>query len=145
MEDLVLLGTFVSSPLLPKKCVRDIFNLFKTSRKVFIFKLTKKEQKLEELQDFLLTFNLKIDEKDEALEGFKTKYKNTIQLHRKKETNTLYTINSLNEIVKAQHGKVGKELKVDWTQHRDCCIVLSKENNLKILPINLVDIFVLNS
>ena len=40
---------------------------------------------------------------------------NTILVHRKKETNTLYTINALNELIKSlNRGVVDINYRVDW-------------------------------
>lgn len=51
---------------------------------------------------------------------------NTISLHRKKETNTLYTLNALNEIVKLQNnGKEDSNFSVDWSDYKNC-ILLTK-------------------
>ena len=40
---------------------------------------------------------------------------NTILLHRKKETNTLYTINAVNHIIKdANNGILDKSYRLQW-------------------------------
>ena len=58
---------------------------------------------------------------------------NTILVHRKKDTNTLYTINALNELIKRLHGGVvDTRYKIDW-QHYKNCILLTQHNELKQL------------
>lgn len=58
---------------------------------------------------------------------------NTILLHRKKESNTLYTINALNELIKKlNNGVVDINYKVDWNHYRNC-ILLTQHNSLKQL------------
>lgn len=58
---------------------------------------------------------------------------NTILLHRKKESNTLYTINALNELIKKlNNGVVDVNYKVDWNHYRNC-ILLTQHNSLKQL------------
>jgi hypothetical protein len=58
---------------------------------------------------------------------------NTILVHRKKETNTLYSLNALNEVIKRlNNGVVDKNFKVDW-QHYKNCILLTNHNELKQL------------
>jgi len=58
---------------------------------------------------------------------------NTILVHRKKETNTLYTINALNTLIKALNGGVvDPKFKVDW-QHYKNCILLTQGNELRQL------------
>jgi len=56
---------------------------------------------------------------------------NTILVHRKKETNTLYTINALNTLIKSINGGVlDTSYKVDWTDYRNC-VLLTKGPELK--------------
>ena len=58
---------------------------------------------------------------------------NTILVHRKKETNTLYTINALNTLIKAlNNGVVDPKYRIDW-QHYKNCILLTQGNELKQL------------
>ena len=58
---------------------------------------------------------------------------NTILVHRKKETNTLYTINALNDLIKKLNGGVvDTNFRVDW-QHYKNCILLTNHNELKQL------------
>ena len=58
---------------------------------------------------------------------------NTILVHRKKETNTLYTINALNELIKSLNGGVvNTKFPIDWQHYRNC-ILLTQHNDLKQL------------
>jgi hypothetical protein len=58
---------------------------------------------------------------------------NTILVHRKKDTNTLYTINALNELIKGLNGGVvDPKYRVDW-QHYKNCILLTQHNEIKQL------------
>ena len=58
---------------------------------------------------------------------------NTILVHRKKESNTLYTINALNELIKKLNGGVvDTNYKVDWQHYRNC-ILLTQHNELNQL------------
>lgn len=58
---------------------------------------------------------------------------NTILVHRKKETNSLYTINALNELIKRLNGGVvDVSYKVNWQHYRNC-ILLTQHNELKQL------------
>ena len=44
---------------------------------------------------------------------------NTILVHRKKQTNTLYTINALNEVIRyLNNGILDTTYQVDWTRFR---------------------------
>ena len=59
--------------------------------------------------------------------------KDTILVHRKKQSNTLYTINALNELVKELNGGVAdKNFSVDWDQFKNCIIVTNTEGTKRI-------------
>jgi len=65
---------------------------------------------------------------------------NTILVHRKKESNTLYTINALNELIKKlNEGVVDINYKVNW-QHYKNCILLTQHNELKQLNTKIYSI-----
>ena len=58
---------------------------------------------------------------------------NTILVHRKKESNTLYTINALNELIKKLNGGVvDTKYQVDWQHYRNC-VLLTQHNELSQL------------
>ena len=58
---------------------------------------------------------------------------NTILVHRKKESNTLYTINALNELIKKLNGGVvDTNFKIDWQHYRNC-VLLTQHNDLNQL------------
>ena len=58
---------------------------------------------------------------------------NTILVHRKKESNTLYTINALNELIKKLNGGVvDSSYQVNW-QHYKNCILMTQHNELNQL------------
>jgi len=58
---------------------------------------------------------------------------NTILVHRKKESNTLYTINALNELIKKLNGGVvDTKYRIDWQHYRNC-VLLTQHNELNQL------------
>ena len=58
----------------------------------------------------------------------------TILVHRKKETNTLYTINAMNIIIKMNNnGVLDKTHQVDWELYKNS-ILLSNDDELNKLP-----------
>ena len=58
---------------------------------------------------------------------------NTILVHRKKETNSLYTINALNQLIKSLNGGVvDDKFSINWQHYRNC-ILLTQHNELKQL------------
>ena len=65
---------------------------------------------------------------------------NTILVHRKKETNTLYTINALNELIKSlNEGIVDTNFRINW-QHYKNTILLTQQGDLKLLRTKIYDI-----
>jgi|TARA_R100000742_G_C4278388_1_gene101127 hypothetical protein len=67
---------------------------------------------------------------------------NTILVHRKKESNTLYTINALNELIKKLNGGVvDTTYQVDWQHYRNC-ILLTQHNELNQLNTKIHKIIV---
>ena len=65
---------------------------------------------------------------------------NTILVHRKKESNTLYTINALNTLIKQLNGGVlDTTYKINWTDFRNC-ILLTKGPDLKRINTKLYKI-----
>jgi hypothetical protein len=65
---------------------------------------------------------------------------NTILVHRKKESNTLYTINALNELIKKLNGGVvDTRFPVNW-QHYKNCILLTQHNEIKQLNTKIYQI-----
>lgn len=65
---------------------------------------------------------------------------NTILVHRKKQTNTLYTINALNElIIELNNGILNKNFMINWNDYKNC-IMLTKDNNLQIIRTSLLEI-----
>jgi len=56
---------------------------------------------------------------------------NTILVHRKKESNTLYTINALNTLIKELNGgHLDTSYRVNWNDYSNC-ILLTKGPELK--------------
>lgn len=78
-------------------------------------------------EEFLCTYNIEV-------QGNTTKVlPNTILLHRKKETNTLYTINSLNLLIKTlNEGVLDTSFRINWPDYRNT-VLLSQGEELKKL------------
>jgi len=65
---------------------------------------------------------------------------NTILVHRKKQTNTLYTINALNEVIKyLNDGILDTTYQVDWTRFRNC-LLLTRPGGFKKVRTRLKNI-----
>lgn len=95
--------------------------------KIFIFA---NENNLRELY---LTFNV---EKGEQI----NRYKGTISIHRKKQTNTLYTLNAMNKLIADENGGVfDKSFQLNWDLYKNS-IILTNEIGVKIVPLKLFSI-----
>ena len=78
--------------------------------------------------ELICTYN--IDKNDDV--DF-NKVKNTISLHRKKITNTLYTINALNEIIMdINNGILDTSYQVPWDIYKNMILISNKEGLSKI-------------
>ena len=71
----------------------------------------------------MLTYN--VDMNNSAKESM---VDNTILVHRKKQTNTLYTINALNELIKSlNNGVIDKSFAVNWNDYRNCILLIQTD------------------
>lgn len=58
---------------------------------------------------------------------------NTILVHRKKESNTLYTINALNDLIrKLNNGEIDPTFKIEWQNYKNC-VLLTQQGEVKQL------------
>jgi len=122
MNKTVLLASFVR-----KKDIDKSLNMLKNkeilNEKVFVLKDASDEDK------FILTYNIMIEEGSRI--DFDYYIKGTISLHRKRETNTLYTLNSLNQlIILENNGVLDKSFPIDWEKYKNCMLIISNNNNL---------------
>lgn len=96
--------------------------------KIFIFA---NENNLRELY---LTFNVEKREQN-------NRYKGTISVHRKKQTNTLYTLNAMNKLIEDENnGVFDKSFQLNWDLYKNS-IILTNEIGVKIVPLKLFSIF----
>ncbi len=85
-------------------------------------------------------FVLSIQDSPELICSFNVEKGNTrkqlpaaMLVHRKKETNTMYTINSLNALIRQENnGVLDTKFSVDWTKYANALLVTSN-NELKVL------------
>ena len=76
--------------------------------------------------EYTITYNVEQENVSEIPE-------NTILVHRKKESNTLYTINTLNELIKKLNGgAVDSRFPINWQHYRNS-ILLTNQGDLKQL------------
>jgi hypothetical protein len=57
----------------------------------------------------------------------------TILVHRKKQSNTIYTINALNEVVKSKTGgQLDNSYQLEWEEYKNCILTTSNTGYKKI-------------
>ena len=74
-------------------------------------------------EKIMLTYNVDVGNsaKDSMVD-------NTILVHRKKQTNTLYTINALNELIKSlNNGVLDKKFPIEWENYKNCILLIQTE------------------
>jgi hypothetical protein len=80
-----------------------------------------------ESEELLCTYNIEVKEPATKI------LPNTILLHRKKETNTLYTINALNCIVKSKNsGVLDSSYQIDWQEYKNSVLLTQGEGLRKL-------------
>ncbi len=85
-------------------------------------------------ENVFITYNILCDKKDIP------KFPNTISIHRKKEYNILYTLNSMNQVIKNENGGIlDKSFSIDWSSYKNSFIMTDKFM-IKVIPIQLLEI-----
>lgn len=103
--------------------LQDINQFDLYSRKIFILKLSPSNE-------LVVSYNI--------IPNHNTKFlSSTILTHRKKETNTMYTINALNTLISSLNGGVvDKSYQVDWNNYRNS-LILTDGDSYKVLKTSL--------
>ena len=96
--------------------------------KIYVFQNEKDHHQL------ICTYNVEYDE--DFVQGIQ----DTISLHRKKNTNTLYTINALNDLIRELNdGKLDKTFPIEWENYKNC-LLLTNENGFTKIPTRIYSI-----
>ena len=91
-------------------------------------------QSCDDTDSLFITYNIDADVKP------KTPLENTILMHRKKQTNTLYTINALNIIVRDENqGRLDSTFEVNWESYRNT-IILTNNFGARLIPTKIYDV-----
>lgn len=116
-----LLCTFTSKDGL-QKTLQDIRETY-----VIVYNYIYILQNKSNLDELYVTYNINTEFKPpQPLED-------TILIHRKKESNTLYTINALNQLVREENGGVlDKTFVIDWQKFRNSIILTNTEGTKRV-------------
>ncbi len=111
MSDTQLLCTFTYKSKVDET-VREIQSNYELSYgKIFVL------QNMRDPEEIFCTYNIEQGE-------YKSYLDKTISIHRKRETNTLYTINALNELIKyLNDGMLDKSFPIPWDQYENSLLV----------------------
>ena len=91
-------------------------------------------QNTNELNQLICTYNI------EYQQDYQENVIDTISLHRKKQSNTLYTINALNEVIREKNdGVLDKSYMVDWLEFENT-LLLTNEIGLQKIPTKIFQI-----
>ena len=108
------------------KAIAGIYELI--DKKIFLFVNEKN------IREIYLTFNV-VKNPDS-----KVKYPNTISVHRKKQTNTLYTLNAMNRLIEDENnGVFDKSYQLNWDLYKNS-IMLTSDPGVKIVSLRLFSI-----
>jgi len=111
--------------------LENVFSRYELfSRKIFVLKL-------EPSKELVISYNI--------IPSVDTKFlTNTIMVHRKKESNTMYTINALNRLIEDLNGGVSDaRYKVEWQTYKNS-LILTDSDGYKVMKTHLFRIVDVN-
>lgn len=109
----------------PKDKLEEVLDTIKSEYIIMYGKIFVLES--EDSDEFLCTYNIEVQSTSTKV------LPNTILLHRKKETNTLYTINSLNLLIKSlNEGILDTSFRIEWQNYRNT-VLLTQGDDLRKL------------
>jgi hypothetical protein len=113
-----------------EQVIATIFKSFELfSRKIFVLKL-------DPSKELVISYNI--------IPNSSTKFlPSTIMVHRKKESNTMYTINALNRLIVDENGSMDKTYQVDWEKYRNS-VILTDGDGYKVMKTSLFRIIDVN-
>ena len=98
-----------------------------SANRLFVFANEKNEAEL------FITYNI-------TLSGNTQKLANTISIHRKKQTNTLYTLNAMNRLIAEENGgNFDKNFQLNWELYKNS-LIITNEVSVKIISLKIFTI-----
>jgi hypothetical protein len=109
-----------------KDVLQDVLQQIRENYKIvynYIYILQNKTS----LDELYITYNIDVEFRPNK------QLPNTILVHRKKQSNTLYTINALNQLIKEENGGVlDTSFSLDWDKFRNCIILTGLQGIRKV-------------
>jgi hypothetical protein len=119
-----LLCTFSNSKDF-RTAIKDIKEFYEVyNNRIFTFSNVKNPKEI------YLTYNVLNISKDVP------KFSNTILIHRKKQTNTLYTLNAMNRLIEEENGRLDKSYIVDWNLYTNS-LIITGDISVRIIPLKI--------
>ena len=110
----------------------DTIELIKLAANVIFDKIYVFEN-VDEPSSLICTYN--VEKTDDFIQNNKT-----MAIHRKKETNTLYTINALNEAIREKiDGVLDKKFSLNWSTYQNS-LLLTNDQGLNVIRTKLYKI-----
>ena len=112
----------------PKNRLDDVLELViecndKLYDKIYVF------QNVNDSSQLICTYNVEYEDDNHPED-----IPNTISLHRKKQSNTLYTINALNEVIRSLNGGIlDKKFPIPWDDYYNS-LLLTNDSGLNKIP-----------
>jgi hypothetical protein len=130
MNDTQLLCTFIVADKLAES-VSQIQNSYTLAfNNIYVL------ENIDDPTQLILTYNIVVG-------SLKPQYAppaSTISVHRKKQTNTIYTINALNVLIASKNGgKLDKSYKVEWDELKNS-ILVTAHGQIKIVKTKIQQI-----
>ena len=130
MNETQLLCTFIAADKLDENV-----NLIKNSYTLAFNNIYVLEN-IDDPNQLILTYNIIVG----SLKSPYAPPASTISVHRKKQTNTIYTINALNALIASKNGgKIDKSYKIDWDELKNS-ILVTAHGQLKIVKTKIKEI-----
>lgn len=107
------------------KVADEIKKFYKVyNNKIFVFSNEKN------LKETYLTYNVLNMKKTDL------KFQNTILIHRKKQFNVLYTLNSMNRLIEEENGQRDVSYIVDWSLYSNS-LIITGDISVRIIPLKI--------
>ena len=128
LDNRQLLCTFTNSKDF-RQIAEDIQKFYEIySKRIFAFSNVKNPKEI------YLTYNVV------NMQRGAPKFPNTILIHRKKQTNTLYTLNAMNRLIEEENGRADNTYIVNWKLYENS-LIITGEVSVRIIPLKIFNVF----
>ena len=106
------------------KVADEIKRFYQIYNRIFVFCNSKN------IKEVYLTYNVLNMQKESI------KFPNTILIHRKKQTNTLYTLNAMNRLIEEENGTQDNSYVVNWQMYSNS-LIITGDVSIRIIPLKI--------